>query len=591
MRSLILRLPWINDNPLHHLQPNRVVRFRGMIQDMFDNEFFLETYVENKITGATRLQPGRYKDIAECGAGETILTDSPRCEIGDRLTYYCVPVPGENDWVKQIYQEMNPCIAEPGSSYSTSRNKRCVDEDADHGASENTHNGHTTEGMDSMESEAVECGEKKRSRTEEGEAAGRNGDRGCSSGATGVPGATLDLNFPITGMKGTPCLVKLYDNQNFSLNDIIEVVGILSVDPSLAARSGDHSEGESLMNTAAMEVEEEAAHCPPPSLVPRLHVITAHKLSHTNPLLPCELDSSDDVLALTGSMRETRESLRQVLQEALLGDELAAELLICHLVSSVFRRQDVHVLGKFSLNLKGINRSLQEQQYTTQLYKLISSLVTQSHILPMTLSNMNTINFIPKKDYKANRLVSGLLQLNQHTHLVVDETALTAGKLETKGVENLTAMCNVIRGQTIDYDFEYHKIEQKTNIPVLIVSEEQTMMTSDIGVRLEPKHSDVSAAFSRVEAMLTPDLLQRIRSYLTAARLMDYTLLEDMQKMVQEDFVDTRKNDDTISAYDLHSLLVLARLLAVSCGQNTLTPEVWKSAIILRNERKSCPPP
>lgn len=56
----------------------------------------------------------------------------------------------------------------------------------------------------------------------------------------------------------------MYGEQSFSLNEVVEVVGILSVDPALAPTPG-HSEGE----LRGMEVEEEAAHFPPPSLVPR----------------------------------------------------------------------------------------------------------------------------------------------------------------------------------------------------------------------------------------------------------------------------------------------------------------------------------
>ena len=36
-------------------------------------------------------------------------------------------------------------------------------------------------------------------------------------------------------------------------------------------------------------------------------------------------------------------------------------------------------------------------------------------------------------DYEANRLSSGLLQLSDNTHLVVDETRLEAGKLDAAG--------------------------------------------------------------------------------------------------------------------------------------------------------------
>lgn len=583
-KTVLSKLPWVNETPLHDLRPNQVVRFRGMVQDMFDNEFFLDLYeVRDSNTGTFRLQSGRYKDIAECGAGENIVTDSPRCETGDRLTYYCVPVPGENEWVKKIYQDMNPCTLGASSSNSVSRKKRSVTEESDHYTSLNQC-ADQTEDTDSMKMEAVEQGENKRTRTEGRNEVTQDLQRSSSEETSGSRGA-IDLNFPIPGMKGTPCLVKTYDDVNFSLNDIVEVVGILSIDPAMALRGPDH-DGNIEMNTAAMDMEEEVAHCPPPSLVPRLHVLSAQKVSHTNPLLSADLECSGDIAAQKGSMRETRELLRELLQEALLGDALAAEFMICHFVSSVYLRQDVIALGKYSMNLSGVTKGLQEQQYTTCLYNLISSLVTQSHLFSMTLNNMNNTVFTPKKDYKSNRLMSGLLQLSQHTHLVVDETVLTAGQLDAKGVQNLTALGNVINWQKADYDFQYHQIEQHTNIPVLILSEGRAMITSDVEVRLEPKHTNVSTAFTQIHSKLTPDLLQRLRSYLTTARLMSYTLSDEMQKMVQDDFVDSRKNENGITASDLHSLLVLARLVAVSCGETSLTPDIWRSVKILGNEQK-----
>lgn len=51
----------------------------------------------------------------------------------------------------------------------------------------------------------------------------------------------------------------------------------------------------------------------------------------------------------------------------------------------------------------------------------------------MTIENMNQLKFIPHKDYTANRLVSGLLQLPSNTSLVIDETLLEQGQLDTSG--------------------------------------------------------------------------------------------------------------------------------------------------------------
>ena len=54
-----------------------------------------------------------------------------------------------------------------------------------------------------------------------------------SSQPTSSP-PTHHLNFPLPGETGPACLVKLYQGaEDFKLNDAIEVIGVLSVDPML----------------------------------------------------------------------------------------------------------------------------------------------------------------------------------------------------------------------------------------------------------------------------------------------------------------------------------------------------------------------
>jgi len=62
------QLPSLNDVPTHLLPTNSMVRFRCMVQDMFDPEFYLGVYeVESLKTGAKCLRSGKYRDLAECG--------------------------------------------------------------------------------------------------------------------------------------------------------------------------------------------------------------------------------------------------------------------------------------------------------------------------------------------------------------------------------------------------------------------------------------------------------------------------------------------------------------------------------------------
>jgi len=96
----------------------------------------------------------------------------------------------------------------------------------------------------------------------------------------------------------------------------------------------------------------------------------------------------------------------------------------------------------------------------------------QYNISTMKLANANDC----RKDYDANKLLSGVLQLSAQTHLVLDETCLEPGQLDSKGVHNVAALGTLISQQKVDYDFQFYKLEFQTNIPVLVLSEGKSLL-------------------------------------------------------------------------------------------------------------------
>ena len=89
--------------------------------------------------------------------------------------------------------------------------------------------------------------------------------------------------------------------------------------------------------------------------------------------------------------------------------------------------------------------------------------------------NLNFFLFL-RKDYTSNRLTSSILQLSANTHLVVDETKLTPGKLNEAGVAGVKAIASAIKNQKTMYDFTYYQIEFDCDIPFLIFSEGKSML-------------------------------------------------------------------------------------------------------------------
>lgn len=96
-------------------------------------------------------------------------------------------------------------------------------------------------------------------------------------------------------------------------------------------------------------------------------------------------------------------------------------------------------------------------------------------------------------------MTSGILQLSNNTHLVLDETRMETGRLNASGVKSIAAISNVIKNQKACYDFNYYQMEFDCNIPVLILSEGKSLLPVSDGNISFVKRIDVY--FSRVIVM------------------------------------------------------------------------------------------
>lgn len=569
MKSKLMKLPnWyqiplINSNASHNLSDGNLVRFRGMIQDMHNPEFYFEKFeVFNTTTNEVKVKSGKYRDTAHVLENEKI-NYSENLSSGQRQTLVVVSMPGLNDWVQQLEDKQNYLkhLEEPPNTskrlHPSTKLKRSYDD--------------TEDNLDEMEvdNEAV------------------NKEMKILDHKDNTPDLVSRehlLNYPLPDVPSKSCIVKIYnENENLKLNDMIEVIGFLSVDPSL---SGEFKEDKDSMLELQIESSVEIiTHNPPPSLVPRLHAVHVQKLEHCNPLLSNSVDQG----VILSEANAAREHLLKALTELLLGDQLAAEYLICHLIACVYLRQDTMNLGQFCMNLSNLPTQ-KYPNYAQQLYDIIKQFVTKSYYLPLTIENMNTLTLLPKKDYECNRLASGVLQLSKDTHLILDETKMEQGRLDATGVNNIAALGKMIMTQKVEYDFKYYKMEFDSDISVLILSEGKSLLPSDYHVPLKPEESSLEIFDAIVEAAtyyLKEDLMNMIRAYLTNLKLVKYSITEDLQ-FVENDFIDMRSkssSDNPVTADDLHRLLVLARLVSLSRGHDTLSKECWDITKAMETER------
>lgn len=334
-----------------------------------------------------------------------------------------------------------------------------------------------------------------------------------------------------------------------------------------------------------------------------IHAITFKELPHNNPLLIGSNFKADQHPA-----EEIQKDLLKVLTQFMFGDEVAAYYLLCHLISNVYARVSGEVLGKFSVNLtcSSVPKDLLSE-HVKKLYNFIEHLVPNSLYVPLTIENFNTKTFVPKKDYKTNRLQPGVLQLPKFSHLVLDETKLDSGRLETSGCLAVADLSELIQSQQLSYDFGFYKIPFHTNIPVLIFSEGKSLLPvrleiisvcivhlkmyfshlqSDFIVPIKVDEDSIKLVNENIAAgvhFLKPKL-NAIRKYLTECRVCEFEIGENETKVIENDFVKMR-DEIKLQVEDLHSLIVISRLVGISRGMKKLDLSAWEAAKGLESER------
>ena len=116
------------------------------------------------------------------------------------------------------------------------------------------------------------------------------------------------------------------------------------------------------------------------------------------------------------------------------------------------------------------------------------------------------------------------------------------------------------------------------DIIVLVLSHTSSSILCGNGtgciLRAEIGPSDPEVIVNESSDSLEVDV-DMFRDYWAVLRLSGVGMEEAAAKLAQEDYVSARLNDQTFKVDDFHSWLVLARLLALSHGQSSITTDIW----------------
>ncbi|KAL9313778.1 hypothetical protein ACSQ67_019230 [Phaseolus vulgaris] len=388
-----------------------------------------------------------------------------------------------------------------------------------------------------------------------------------SGAATDIASSTTSLGSEIVS-NSPPCIVKIYDSpeSEMKLNDIFEFVGILTSDPELQEdnEDGDLSDGFS---------EDTLRHFPP-NQVPRLHCFIHRKLG-----IQDFLQNNHTVEPKPDLVKGLREALLRHLTTILGNDDVTSHFMLLHLLSKVHARDNGLAVGKLSLNLTGFKKET-VSVFGKQLTLVLKKLLPLTFCIPLTVEYLNTVSLAPKKNYDTNRLETGVLQLAEGSHLIVDETKLEAGTLNSVGVDNCRLLKNLMELQEVEYDFKYYKMDMKTDAQLLVMSEgKSNILPADVIVPFQPSTLSYSEA-------VTPEVLEAWRWYLATVRQLTHSIEPEMQKVVERDLVAARQADRTLSPQDLSRLVTMGRLMSLSYGESSLSLEHWQMVKELERLRK-----
>ncbi|DBA73189.1 TPA: hypothetical protein ACH3X1_011268 [Trebouxia sp. C0004] len=557
---------------------NSVCRYFGMVQEQLDYECFVKSYQTDERT---------WHNVT---LKETLTTVNKHwkldsLEMGDLKPYFCVSVPGQSEWVQpDTVQSMIPAAGGSGLSHS----KRARED-------------HDIQAHRTQDKSVNISGNGSNSKHQR-----------LSTAQTAPADAVERINAqPVLLSRQSGCLVHLYaEDIELRLHDMVEVVGVYQYVPEVAALDfGGMTLEESEQLVAEQLVVQQPTFQPIPGLAAILHAITVKKvtpfsLSRTTPSLGID--------ELQGRAQQLRTQAIDVLAAPLGGDVLAAEFLLLQLVSRVHHRVSSQVLGVLSLNLfkprkdaipssraqgpdsadagaapgAAIATSDASRVHLSPLgaavKAAVASLVPACVVLPLTVTTLNESPLQPHKG-SYDRVVKTALQLAPHTQLLLDETEMQQGQLTGVGCKNIIALGTLMASQTVDYDFGAYSLPMPVDAPVTVVSIGASLLKPSVDLELPINAAGISAQSAGVDE----EHLPAIRAYLHQVQHLDFHMGKANSEWLEQDFIDARRKDQSVTASDFHKQLTLARLLSISWAETQMTKVRWHQMKAMEHARLS----
>lgn len=208
---------------------------------------------------------------------------------------------------------------------------------------------------------------------------------------------------------------------------------------------------------------------------------------------------------------------------------------------------------------------------------MVQHLLPRVAIVPLRLNNLQSLRFAPRASRDSDHLEAGVLQLPTGTYTVVDETVMSAGKINEQGVHNLSALRTLATSAMLEYDFHY-PVPFTADLPLLTLSSSKSITPAHVVLPLQPTTPGTDAVPSK-------DFLLAARVLLANARELSFTIPEAVSATAQTMLVELRSQG--VSPDGLYVFMDIVRLAALSFGEQELTNERLQWAWELEAKRRA----
>ena len=515
---------------------NQLVRYRCMIQDVYESEIYHRLCVLSHTQNhKTLIKSGLYTNSIEIPVDYVVDERNDDIQHTERISYNCIPIPGESEWYKLVSKYNtnieNHVSITNNSSISANHKKRVLDNTSD---MDGSYNGSTV----------IDSGDK---RIQNISVADNTGD---------------NESIPIE-LQQHNTIVTLYSDSSewdqYKVCDIIDVIGIVSFDTEQYSMYNQSANNEDIMMNGVQHNTRPV----------QIHAISCMKSIDNQPLTAQQLQQQ--IESITNNTTNIRRQIIDYFSILFNGDSYTAEYLLLFIVSHVQSRQHDILIGKLSLNLclPVDTPPPQTQLFLTQLQYILNQLVPCSITHEISINSLNRLLWQPIKDYDTERLKYGILQLSPHTVLLLDECNISTGELNSYGINNMNCINKCINEQTIDYNYQYNTLQFPCDTQCCIVSKGKSLLAYDIRLYIPPLNTTPPLP------PITTDMMQQWRQYINVCRNMAFELTESTAQPVQQYLIHKRQSDQKITEDELHKYVNVTHLYCISQLQPTLNEQCW----------------